>query len=200
EGVQASAMAEEAMSDPADSMTAEPPRKGRDFRTMAQAAGRLLAAPEGPRVAVLELGGWDTHVGQGLATGRMAETLGKLAAGLDALAQALGPAWRNTIVVTLTEFGRTVAANGTNGTDHGTASLSLLLGGKVAGGRVLTDWPGLSPAALHEGRDLKPTTDVRAVLKGVLADHLGASKAALDSAVFPDSGAVAAMRGMVRGV
>lgn len=197
EGVQAGAMAEEAMSDPANTMAA-PPRKGRDFPTLAQAAGKLLAAADGPRVAVLELGGWDTHSGQGLATGRMADALAKLAGGLDALAQALGPAWANTVVVAATEFGRTVAANGTNGSDHGTASACLLLGGRVAGGKVLGAWPGLAPAALHEGRDLKPTTDLRAVLKGVLAEHLGAPRAALDGPIFPDSAAIAPLPGLVR--
>ncbi|HZT52405.1 MAG TPA: DUF1501 domain-containing protein, partial [Stellaceae bacterium] len=113
------------------------------FRPLAEAAGRLLAAPDGPRVAALEMGGWDTHVNEGAETGRLAQNLAGLAAGLDALAKAMGPAWRQTVLVAVTEFGRTVAVNGNNGTDHGTASVLLVLGGAVKGGRFYGDWPGL---------------------------------------------------------
>jgi len=182
EAVQSSAMADAVMAEDDGPM---------------MAAGRLLAAGDGPRVAVLELGGWDTHVGQGLAKGRLAEALAKLAGGLNALAVALGPVWRDTVVVAVSEFGRTVAANGTGGTDHGTGGVALLLGGKVAGGRVLGRWPGLSAAALYQGRDLAPTTDLRAVFKGVLRDHLGIAPTALDGTIFPDSGAIAPLGGLV---
>jgi uncharacterized protein (DUF1501 family) len=166
------------------------------FRPLAEAAGKLLAAADGPRVAVLEMGGWDTHAGQGTDKGRLAGNLAGLAEGLAAVAAALGPAWRQTIVVAETEFGRTVAANGTGGTDHGTASAMLLMGGALKGGRVVGDWPGLD--RLEENRDLRVATDSRAVLKGVLRDHLGLDAAALDRAVFPDAAGARPLAGLVR--
>ena len=174
------------------------PRGGgnrRRFVTLAKAAGRFLADDMG--VAVLDYGGWDTHAGQGAAEGDLARTLAGLDEGLGALADGLGPMWRRTAVVVITEFGRTVAINGTGGTDHGTASAALLLGGAVSGGRVIADWPGLKREALYDFRDLMPTTDLRAVLKGVLRDHLAVDDGAL-ARVFPDSDGVAAMDGLVR--
>jgi uncharacterized protein (DUF1501 family) len=168
---------------------------GRDFAKLADAAGRLMASEEGPRVAVLDLGGWDTHTGQG---GRMAQPLSRLAAGIVALAEALGPAWSRTVVVAASEFGRTVAANGTNGTDHGTAGAVLLAGGAVKGGRVVADWPGLAKAKLHQGRDLRPTADLRSVFKGILHGHLGIDRKRLDGIVFPDSAGAKALDGLVR--
>ena len=97
----------------------------------------------------------------------------------------------------VTEFGRTARINGTDGTDHGTGTVALLAGGALKGGRVIADWPGLKTAQLHEGRDLAPTTDLRAVLKGLLTDHLGLSPAVLGTKVFPDSGAVAPVRDLL---
>jgi uncharacterized protein (DUF1501 family) len=193
EGVQAGIVADDAMAD-------EPLLRNRphDFPALCRAAGHLLAAAEGPRVAVLELGGWDTHTAQGLTQGRMADSLGRLAGGLDALARSLGPVWRDTVVVAASEFGRTVAANGTGGSDHGTAGLALVLGGRVAGGTVLGTWPGLRSAALHQGRDLRPTTDLRAVFKAVLHGHLGITAAALDGTVFPNSATVAPLASLFR--
>ena len=164
---------------------------------MAEGAGRLLAAPGGPRVCVLEVGGWDTHSRQGTGAGRLALALGGLDAAVAALRQALGAAWAETAVAIVTEFGRTVAPNGSGGTDHGTASCAFLAGGRVAGGRVLADWPGLSGGALREGRDLAPTLDLRALLKGLLAGQLGLGRATLDREVFPDSSAVAPLEGLV---
>src|SRR5262249_24220547 len=114
------------------------------FAPLAEAASRLVAAPGGPRIAVLEMGGWDTHVNEGAETGRPAQNLEGPAAGPDGLATAMGPAWDETVLVAVTEFGRTVAANGNNGTDHGTASVLLVMGGPVKGGRVAGDWPGLA--------------------------------------------------------
>lgn len=146
-----------------------------------EAAARLLVAPEGPRVATLDLPGWDTHAGQAGALARRQEAL---AQGLVGLRQALGPVWADTAVLVVTEFGRTVAPNGTAGTDHGTASAALLLGGAVAGGRVLADWPGLAPAELYEGRDLRPTLDLREVQAALLREHLGLGEAAV-AAAFP---------------
>jgi uncharacterized protein (DUF1501 family) len=178
--------------------TMAPPAKppGGAFGTTAAAAGKLLAAPGGPRVAVLEIGGWDTHYAQGAGKGRLADALAGFAAGLSQLRAALGPAWRDTVVVSVTEFGRTVMPNGSGGTDHGTASATLVLGGAVRGGRLLGDWPGL--AMLLDDRDLRPVTDIRAVLKGVLRDHLGIDRAALDNAIFPGSGAVKPLGGLIR--
>lgn len=164
------------------------------FPALAGAAGRLLAAPDGPRVAAMELGGWDTHAAQGA---RLIGPLRQLDAGLLALRHALGAAWAQTAVLVVTEFGRTAAVNGTGGTDHGTGAAAFLAGGAVAGGRVLADWPGLAPRRLLEGRDLQPTLDVRALAKGVLQAHLGLDRAALALA-FPGSDGVDPVRGLMR--
>jgi uncharacterized protein (DUF1501 family) len=161
-------------------------------------AGRLLAAPNGPRVAVLDASGWDTHTGQGAGEGHLARRLQILDNGIQALKAALGPAWNKTAVVMATEFGRTVRPNGAAGTDHGTGAAAFLFGGAVAGGHVRAEWVGLSQSALRDGRDLPPRTDLRALFKGVMADHMGVSQATLNSTVFPDSGGVAAMKGLIR--
>lgn len=172
--------------------------KKRDFASLALVAGKTLAAADGPNVAVLEIGGWDTHVGQGAGKGRLAAALGNLAGGAVALQQGLGPRWRDTVCVAMTEFGRTAHVNGTGGTDHGTATAGFAFGGAVAGGRVVADWPGLAPAALYQQRDLAPTADLRGFLKGVLGDHLHISSAMLERSVFPQSGGARAMQGLVR--
>lgn len=174
------------------------PRGPRSVAAAAQAVGRLLGAAQGPRVAVIEIGGWDTHSGQGLLTGRLAPVLRMLGDGLGALKTALGPAWRETVIAVATEFGRTVAPNGTNGTDHGTAGAAFLLGGAVAGGRVIGTWPGLAPNRLLEGRDLAPTTDLTGVLKAVLIGHLGLPLDAVDRVVFPGAAAVAPLPDLLR--
>jgi uncharacterized protein (DUF1501 family) len=166
------------------------------FRPLAEAAGKLLAAPDGPRIAALDMSGWDTHVNQGAETGRLAQNLAGLADGLDAMAKALGPAWRSTVVIAVTEFGRTVAVNGNNGTDHGTASALLVLGGAVKGGRVHGDWPGLD--RLQDDRDLRVATDARSVMKGILRDHLGLDAAALGARVFPGTAGLAPAAGLIR--
>jgi uncharacterized protein (DUF1501 family) len=166
------------------------------FAPLAEVAGKLLAADDGPRVAALDMLGWDTHVNQGAETGRLAQNLAGLAAGLDAMAKAMGPSWQRTVVVAVTEFGRTVAPNGNNGTDHGTASAMLVLGGAVKGGRVYGDWPGL--AQLQDDRDLRVATDSRSVMKCLLRDHLGIEAAALGSKVFPDTAGLPALQGLVR--
>jgi uncharacterized protein (DUF1501 family) len=163
------------------------------FVTLMQAAGSLLAQPQGPRIAAMELNGFDTHANQ---VQRLPNLLGTLDAGLAALKAALGDAWRTSCVLAMTEFGRAVRINGTGGTDHGTAGVAFLAGGAVAGGKVLGDWPGLSD--LHENRDLVPTTDLRAVAKALLAGHLRVPGAVLDRDVFPDSAGVAPMRGLLR--
>ncbi len=154
------------------------------FAPLAAAAGKLIAAPDGPRIAALDMYGWDAHVAQGTEAGRLYENLSGLADGLDAMAQALGPAWKDTVVVAVTEFGRTVAVNGTGGTDHGTASMMFVMGGAVKGGHVQGDWPGLD--RLEDDRDLRVATDSRSIIKGVLRDHLGIDANALAAKVFPD--------------
>ena len=161
------------------------PYKGQ--KVLAEAAGKMLADQNGPRVAVFDLQGWDTHTGQGAAKGRLANALGELAASLVALRQALGPAWKDTVVMVATEFGRTAHVNGTNGTDHGTGTAALLAGGAVSGGKVLGNWPGLAEGKLYQSRDLMPTTDLRAVFKTVLLEHMRIPRDRLDSIVFPDS-------------
>jgi uncharacterized protein (DUF1501 family) len=167
------------------------------FAEAAGTAARYLARPDGPRVGALGFVGWDTHVNEGAAVGQLANLLGALDGALAAIAANMDDAWRETVVAVLTEFGRTARINGTDGTDHGTGTVALLAGGALKGGRVIVDWPGLKPADLHEGRDLRPTTDLRAVLKGLLRDHLRLDEGALASTVFPGSAAVAPMAGLV---
>ena len=149
--------------------------------TGALAAKMLLG--DGARIAMIETNGWDTHSGQ---RGRLTAQLKDLDQMLAALKIGLGAEWSNTLVLVATEFGRTVRPNGTDGTDHGQASAAMLLGG-VAGGKVVADWPGLTQGALYEGRDLKPTTDLDALIAGALSQHYGAEPARVMTALFPDS-------------
>ncbi len=167
------------------------------FSEAAGTAAKFLAQPDGPRVGALALDGWDTHVNEGIANGRLSQLLGSLDDALGAVKSNMGPAWQETVVVLATEFGRTAHINGTDGTDHGTATVSLLVGGALKGGRVIADWPGLKAANLYENRDLKPTTDLRAVIKGILKDHLRADDRALAQSVFPGSDGVKPMAGLV---
>jgi uncharacterized protein (DUF1501 family) len=157
------------------------------FAEAAGAAAKLLAGADGPRVGALAFDGWDTHVNEGAVGGRLAGLLGALDGAVAAIETGMGDAWRETVVVLITEFGRTARLNGNDGTDHGTATVALLAGGALDGGRVLADWPGLKDADLYEHRDLKPTTDLRSVLKGVLRDHLQVGDRRLEAEVFPDS-------------
>lgn len=169
-------------------------RSGLPLDTM-RATGELLARPDGPRVATLDVGGWDTHA---LQSRRLDGMLGGLAAALVALRGSMGPTWERTLVVAVTEFGRTVRANGTGGTDHGTASVVLLAGGGAVGGEVHGDWPGLGQEVLHEGRDLAPTTPMRGLLAGICRDWLGVPEPALYAAVFPGLIGTATVGGLVR--
>jgi len=164
---------------------------------VAEGVAKLIAAADGPRVAALAYEGWDTHANEGGAKGRLANLLGGLDGAFAAFERLLQPVWKDTAVLVVTEFGRTARINGTEGTDHGTATVAFLLGGAVKGGRVIADWPGLKPAALFEGRDLAPTTDLRAVMKGLLAEHLGLGANVLAADVFPDSGALKPLSGLV---
>ncbi len=177
------------------------PQGGMDSpKGMAQAAtgaAKLLVADDGPRVAALAFDGWDTHAQEGGAKGRLAGLLGGLDGAFAAFEDGMKPVWKDTAILVVTEFGRTAKVNGTEGTDHGTGTVAFLLGGAVKGGRVIADWPGLKSAQLHEGRDLKPTIDVRAVMKGLLADQLGLGTQVLAEKVFPGSAGVTALRGLV---
>ncbi|MCA0035103.1 DUF1501 domain-containing protein [Mesorhizobium sp. B263B2A] len=167
------------------------------MRQAAQGSARLIAADDGPRVAALTFDGWDTHVNEGGATGRLATLLGGLDGAFEEFEKGLGERWKDTAIVAITEFGRTAQINGTVGTDHGTGTVVLLAGGAIKGGRVIADWPGLKPSQLFEQRDLAPTSDVRAVLKGLLADQFGLSAAILGDKVFPESAAVKPMRDLI---
>jgi uncharacterized protein (DUF1501 family) len=167
------------------------------MKLVARGAAKLMAADDGPRIAAFAFDGWDTHANEGGPVGRLAQLLSGLDGALAEFEGGLGERWRDTVIVVATEFGRTAKINGTEGTDHGTGTIALLAGGAVKGGRVISDWPGLKPASLYEGRDLAPTTDLRAALKGVLRDHLGLADRVLAQTVFPDSAPVKAMQGLV---
>jgi len=171
----------------------------KQMKTAAIGAARLMAADGGPRIAALATDGWDTHASEGGATGRLAQLLEGLDGVFGGFESELGDRWNDTVVLAITEFGRTARINGTVGTDHGTGTVAFLAGGALAGGRVIADWPGLAAADLYEQRDLKPTTDLRAVIKGVLADHLGLSREVLARSVFPDTIGVAPMKGLIAG-
>lgn len=177
------------------------PKPGGDIaaqmKQVAHGAARLMAADDGPRIAALAFDGWDTHAQEGGPVGRLAQLLGGLDSAVAEFETGLGPHWRETMIVAATEFGRTARINGTSGTDHGTGTVALLAGGALNGGRVIADWPGLKPANLYENRDLAPTTDLRAILKGILRDHLGMSERVLASRVFPDSDHVKPYPGLV---
>jgi uncharacterized protein (DUF1501 family) len=165
------------------------------MRLVARGAAKVMAADDGPRIAALAFDGWDTHANEGGPVGRLAQLLSGLDGALGEFQSGLGERWRDTVVAT--EFGRTARINGTEGTDHGTGTIALLAGGAVKGGRVIADWPGLKAANLYEGRDLAPTTDLRAALKGILRDHLGIGETVLAKNVFPDSAPVKPMQGLV---
>jgi uncharacterized protein (DUF1501 family) len=161
-------------------------------------AGKILAAEHGPSVAVFDITGWDTHFNQGAGDGQLARRLAALDEGFAALKTALGETWNKTVIVAASEFGRTVAVNGTGGTDHGTASIAFMMGGSVAGGAIHAQWKGLKSSALRDGRDLPATTDTRSIFKGILADHLGVAKKSLEDRIFPDSAAAVALKGIIR--
>jgi uncharacterized protein (DUF1501 family) len=152
-----------------------------DARDTAGADAQGSAKPQGARVAMLEIGGWDTHANQ---PGRLAGQQRQRDATIAALRSGLGAAWRQTMIVAATEFGRTAAPNGTGGTDHGTGGAAIFAGGALTGGRVVADGPGLAPAQLLEGRDLKPTLDPRAVVAGLAGGHFGIEPGLVAARVF----------------
>jgi uncharacterized protein (DUF1501 family) len=164
------------------------------FPRLARAAAKMLAAPDGPRLAELDMDGWDSHAGQ---QRMLAGSLQRLDEGIAVLRAGLAEVWSKTAILVLTEFGRTVRVNGTGGTDHGTGTAAFLMGGAVAGGKVLADWPGLGHKQLFEDRDLQPTLDIRAVAKGLLGHHFGLPNTAL-ATVFPNSESVTPKTGLLK--
>ena len=174
------------------------PNQFREFTEAAEMAAKFMGQADGPRIGALSYQGWDTHANEGVVQGQLGNRLGGLDAAIKTLHDGLGAAaWKDTVVMIVTEFGRTARVNGTSGTDHGTATCALFVGGAIKGGRVHADWPGLADANLYQNRDLKPTTDLRAMFKGVLRDHLGIPDGALASMVFPDSATVKGVSGLV---
>jgi uncharacterized protein (DUF1501 family) len=167
------------------------------FAESAGAAAKFMARADGPRVGALAFDGWDTHANEGADHGRLAALLGALDGAFAAIESGMGPAWKETAVVVATEFGRTARINGTEGTDHGTATVALLAGGAIKGGRVIGDWPGVGERMLYQARDLQPTTDLRAVFKGLLKDHLRADERALARDVFPGSEQIKPLGGLM---
>ncbi|MFA4893330.1 DUF1501 domain-containing protein [Brevundimonas sp.] len=171
------------------------PLRRNDVNGLGQAVARLMTGEQGADVVALSVDGWDTHARQNAQLQIRLTGLDQVVGGLR---EGLGEQWADTVVVIATEFGRTARANGTQGTDHGTASALLLAGGALKPGGLIGDWPTLADNRLFEGRDLAPTLDVRSVFKGVLRDHLGVDRAALDARVFPGSAAEApALDGLV---
>ena len=168
------------------------------FQALMSSTARFLTAENGPQVAVVELGGWDTHANQGSTSGALANRFSALDNGLTALREALGETWSDTVIAVVTEFGRTVKVNGTRGTDHGTGTAAIVTGGAVAGGRIIADWPGLGATDLYDGRDLQPTLDLRSVFKGILAEHLQLPESYIDRSVFPESAKARPLRDLVR--
>jgi uncharacterized protein (DUF1501 family) len=158
-------------------------------RQDAAALGRMVAGflgrADGPRIAMIETGGWDTHSGQNARLATQLRNLDNLLAGLH---EGMGAAWDKTVVLVATEFGRTVAANGTGGTDHGTGAVAMLAGGAVQGGRIVSDWPGLGSANLLEGRDLKPTLALDALVTAACAESFALEPERLSAVLFPHGG------------
>jgi len=154
----------------------------RDAATMGRMAASFLGRADGPRLAMIETDGWDTHTGQ---NARLATQLRNLDNLLGGLQEGLGAAWSKTVILVATEFGRTVAANGTGGTDHGTGAVAMMVGGAVQGGRIVSDWPGLANANLLDGRDLKPTLALDALVTAACAESFALDPDRLSSVLFP---------------
>ena len=166
----------------------------RDAAALGSLAAKVMAGPNGSKIAMIETTGWDTHSGQ---NARLANQLTKLDAMIAAIKAGLGADWAETLIIVATEFGRTVAINGTGGTDHGTASAAMLLGGAVKGGRVIADWPGLATSALYEGRDLKPTIGLDRLIASATAEHFGLDPIATGELLFPNMTARKPMSGLM---
>ena len=177
-----------AQSDAATARAPANPRANAEAaHTMGTTVAKFMTGPNGPQVVAISVDNFDTHANQGAGTGLLATRLMYLDSLIDGLTTGLGDQWRDTVIVVSTEFGRTARVNGTGGTDHGTASTTLVMGGGMKRGGVIGDWPTLQQAKLFENRDTAPTMDMRALFKGVLADHMGVDRRALDTTIFPDS-------------
>jgi uncharacterized protein (DUF1501 family) len=176
---------------------AQPRQNPGAARDIGTTVAKFMQEPGGPQIVAISIDNFDTHANQGAATGLLATRLTYLDGVLDGLSSGLGAAWSDTVVVAATEFGRTARVNGTGGTDHGTASTALVLGGALKRTGIIGDWPTLQQAKLFENRDTAPTLDMRSLFKGVLTEHLGIERKSLDSVIFPDSAAAQAARGVV---
>lgn len=190
-GLATETMARETGADGGGAMRAGAGQGREAARTMGSSLADFLKAPDGPQIAAVSLDGFDTHANQ---AAQLANRLAGLDALVDGLHAGLGPAWKDTVVLAVTEFGRTARANGTGGTDHGTGSTALVLGGALKGRGIIGDWPTLKRQALFEDRDVYPAVDMRALAKGLLAEHMGVERRALDTLVFPDSAGVAPLQ------
>ena len=194
----AMATAQDTAGMPAQPATAPQPRQNPDAaRQIGATVAKFMQEPNGPQIVAISIDNFDTHANQGAASGLLATRLTYLDSVLDGLSSSLGAEWNNTVVVAATEFGRTARVNGTGGTDHGTASTALVLGGALKRSGIVGDWPTLQQARLFENRDTAPTLDMRALFKGVLTEHLGLDRKALDTQIFPDSAVAQAARGVV---
>jgi uncharacterized protein (DUF1501 family) len=160
------------------------PHPDRAFAESGARLGRLMARDPSIRIAFAALGGWDTHVNEGAADGQLANQLRPLGDGLVSLARGLGPAYQRTVIVVMSEFGRTARENGNGGTDHGHGNVMWLAGGAIRGGKVYGNWPGLDESGLYQGRDLAVTTDFRAVLQVVIRRHMAIGGGGVNR-VFP---------------
>lgn len=145
----------------------------------------LMSKDPTMQIAFLDVGGWDTHINQGGSSGQLANHLKQFGNGVSSLASGLGAAFENTLVVVMSEFGRTVKENGNGGTDHGHGNLMWVLGGPINGGKVYGEWPGLEQSSLYENRDLSVTTDFRVVLGYLVGKHFGINSKGIDN-IFPN--------------
>ena len=186
EAIRFNRMVEESLSKE-DRMSGRNANYSNETEKLLYSASNLLKAEKGPNIAVINVGGWDTHANQGVAGGVLANRMGQLATALSKIPDYMDNEWENTVFSVVTEFGRTVKPNGTRGTDHGTGSISLLGGGKVKGGSVYTKWPGLKENLLYEERDLRATIDMRSIFKSILHYPMGISKSIIEKNIFPDS-------------
>ncbi len=170
-------------------------QKNRNFAASASVAADLLSQETGPRLAVMEMQGWDTHFAQ---ERRLRQLFGQLSEGILALKYGLGAHWSKTVIVVVSEFGRTAAENGSGGTDHGSGGLAIVAGGAVSGGKIAGDWPGLAASGLYEGRDVNAVNDYRGIFKSILKNHLRMDSGYIDEVVFPSSGLIRPMTGLIR--
>jgi uncharacterized protein (DUF1501 family) len=178
----------------AGGMSGRPNR--RDAAALGRMAAGFLARADGPRIAMIETSGWDTHSGQ---TARLAAQLRGLDGLIGGVQEGLGPVWAQTVILVATEFGRTVAANGTGGTDHGTGAVAMLVGGAVQGGRIVADWPGLARANLYEGRDLNPTLALDALVAATCAEWFALEPGRLARVLFPYGADIKPIPRLLRG-